>query len=320
MNYLFPNATRISNDSYVAKARAKATKKYYSQADALDANLLVSAGEAPKTYQHLASTAKRLAGALRSLKKLDVSGAFDALGIPLGGKHARRMNRKANRARNDKISDTAGFVSDSWLELKYGWMPLISDAYAMAEIYSERMGRVHDDIVIDVRAKVTFDPPCLVDSSGAIGVVHQRNGVAKHSIIGRYQLISPEMRQLSALGLLNPGSLVYELIPYSFVFDWFIPLGSYIDSLTSLAGLRFIGGCETSQLIQTGAASLYGWEQWNGERTMTNNEKLDSYEIQRTVLTDDPDRLLILSAKDIASFMNVDKLMTSLALLNSLRR
>jgi hypothetical protein len=94
----------------------------------------------------------------------------------------------------------------------------------------------------------------------------------------------------------------------------------YIDSLTSLAGLRFIGGCETSQLIQTGAASLYGWEQWNGERTMTNNEKLDSYEIQRTVLTDDPDRLLILSAKDIASFMNVDKLMTSLALLNSLRR
>jgi hypothetical protein len=41
----------------------------------------------------------------------------------------------------------------------------------------------------------------------------------------------------SRLGLINPASVAWELVPFSFVVDWFTGFGSYLDSFTELAGL-----------------------------------------------------------------------------------
>jgi hypothetical protein len=47
---------------------------------------------------------------------------------------------------------------------------------------------------------------------------------------------------LSNHDLINPLSIGWEVIPYSFVVDWFAPIGNTLSSLTATAGLDFLGG------------------------------------------------------------------------------
>jgi hypothetical protein len=46
-------------------------------------------------------------------------------------------------------------------------------------------------------------------------------------------------------GLLNPVEIAWELVPYSFIVDWFVPIGNCLSALSASAGLT-LGS--TSQL------------------------------------------------------------------------
>jgi hypothetical protein len=39
-------------------------------------------------------------------------------------------------------------------------------------------------------------------------------------------------------GLTNPALVAWELVPYSFVFDWFVSVGGYLEALTATQGLE----------------------------------------------------------------------------------
>jgi hypothetical protein len=40
-------------------------------------------------------------------------------------------------------------------------------------------------------------------------------------------------------------NLAWEVLPYSFVVDWFLPIGPYLETLSSWDGLVFLDGFET---------------------------------------------------------------------------
>lgn len=50
------------------------------------------------------------------------------------------------------------------------------------------------------------------------------------------------MASAQSLGLLDPLTLAWELIPFSFVVDWFLPVGTYLSQLTALNGLTLMNG------------------------------------------------------------------------------
>lgn len=49
-------------------------------------------------------------------------------------------------------------------------------------------------------------------------------------------------RKIQQLGLDDPLGLIWELTPYSFVVDWFLPVGQWLSSFRSIKGLTFQGG------------------------------------------------------------------------------
>lgn len=51
-----------------------------------------------------------------------------------------------------------------------------------------------------------------------------------------------QMSAARQLGLVDPATVVWELIPYSFVVDWFLPIGSYLENLNQIPTLsgRFL--------------------------------------------------------------------------------
>jgi hypothetical protein len=57
-----------------------------------------------------------------------------------------------------------------------------------------------------------------------------------------YALSDATLAEFSSLGLINPLEIVWELLPYSFVVDWFLPIGNWLSSMTADAGFTFQGG------------------------------------------------------------------------------
>jgi len=49
------------------------------------------------------------------------------------------------------------------------------------------------------------------------------------------------------LGLLNPVAVLWEVVPLSFVVDWFIPIGTYLASLDAMAGVSIWTSWESLQ-------------------------------------------------------------------------
>jgi hypothetical protein len=50
---------------------------------------------------------------------------------------------------------------------------------------------------------------------------------------------------LNSLGLLNPLQVAWELVPFSFVVDWILPIGSFLEAATGTIGTTFDSGYTT---------------------------------------------------------------------------
>jgi hypothetical protein len=90
-----------------------------------------------------------------------------------------------------------------------------------------------------------------------------------------YARISNEtLANASSIGILNPLQIAWELVPYSFVVDWFMPVGSFLETLTDTAGLTFVSGVRTdrvvSQFNSTYTPPNSGYPNWDGSFSCSN--------------------------------------------------
>jgi hypothetical protein len=135
-------------------------------------------------------------------------------------------------------------IPDEWLKLQYGWKPTMGDIYAAADAVERRS----TDGIAD-RCTVTgtaHDEVDTVVQTNAAGVNNQisisRRNYFKASVSLSYTMDNPAMIRLSQLGITNPAYLVWEEIPFSFVVDWFLPVGNMLNSWTADFGWKFLGG------------------------------------------------------------------------------
>ena len=79
-----------------------------------------------------------------------------------------------------------------------------------------------------------------------------RNGMGeKFSTNGRCRMradvfvTNPNAYLLQQLGIANPASVVWELIPFSFVIDWVFDVGTFLDAFTAFMGCTVLNSCTT---------------------------------------------------------------------------
>lgn len=129
-------------------------------------------------------------------------------------------------------SRTGKSAADRWLQYQYGWLPTMSDIYGLSEVIARR---VQEGIPHYKRASHTSS----VNDQWVSGLF--RNTHAELFTIrtkARYIVREPKLKSLAQVGFTNPAHLVWELLPYSFVVDWFIPVGDYLSSLDALVGVE----------------------------------------------------------------------------------
>lgn len=187
-------------------------------------NMGVAAAEAGQTASMAVNTLGRLGRAIVSLKHGDVSSCLRHLG----------STKAMPTTRTRKLS--AKDIADNWLELQYGWKPLLSDMHEAASAFADKADKQRSQTV---RATVVSTK----SSSDFMANNYMTNAEATRLMAYKVTMVE-EMPMSRSLGLENPAGIAWELIPYSFVVDWFIPIGSYLENLSQIPQLN--GICVTT--------------------------------------------------------------------------
>lgn len=135
-------------------------------------------------------------------------------------------------------------IPNSWLELQYGWNPLMNDVMGAASQLAQKSREVGALFSVDGFAK-EFSYEDLVVTDGFIGVFktpYRRYYERRVKVSLWYSLRNPTLALLSSLGLVNPLEIIWEVTKYSFVVDWFLPVSSWLSALTGDLGYDFKSG------------------------------------------------------------------------------
>lgn len=136
---------------------------------------------------------------------------------------------------------TAKRLSNNYLAFQFGVQPLLSDIYASVEILRDpNMGT--DTIAIRTNSTKYVS---LMRNGASVA------GRLSRSYVYYFSVSSDLSRSLNSFGLVNPAEIAWEVLPWSFVVDWLLPVGTFISSLTSLTGITFVSGVHTEKFLGT---------------------------------------------------------------------
>lgn len=159
------------------------------------------------------------------------------------------MARFASRKRNAAYSLLAfgKAMGNKWLEYQYGWRPLLSDLYGAAnESLRYSMNRLKR---VNAGGSIPFGPQRMSGSS-VLGPFIRRptNFTGLYAVRYSIDILNSNELDIARWTSLNPVSIAWELMPYSFVVDWFYDVGGYLrNAETAIAyASRFQGGYKSS--------------------------------------------------------------------------
>jgi hypothetical protein len=113
--------------------------------------------------------------------------------------------------------------SSNWLQLQYGWLPLLSDVHDGARFLAHHLDTPLQHVV---RASVTSKGVTSGPTFQGNGTLFALNAESYRQTHLKAVLKEKDVYKLA--GLTDPLSVAWELVPYSFVLDWFLPIGDYL--------------------------------------------------------------------------------------------
>jgi hypothetical protein len=198
-------------------------QKVFDKVRDSDVNVAVAWGEREETLRTISGALQRLASAYNLAKSGNWAGAANALGSPRGP------------------ALTRGNLASNWLELQYGWLPLMSDIYGGINTLRKR----HKEYVTIRAKKQIQDTGLTVVVNGSF--VDSTSASAEYTSSCRVKMrcISNSLKTCAEIGLTNPALVSWELVPFSFVVDWALPIGSFISQFDASLGWYFESGAMT---------------------------------------------------------------------------
>ena len=199
--------------SYVtSRCYDKLKDKAYSSA-----GLGVDFAEAHQSIRMMEQRGIQMVSFLRRLRKLDFVGAARVIGLT-------RVPPKVSARKR---------LASNFLEFHFGWEPLVKDVFASIDVLQHPF----KDVEVRSSDSSQFSRKTLNDTGGGfvgksleVSNVRCRMGMA-------FSVTNPNLHLADQLGLVNPLSIAEELVPFSFVADWFVNVSQVIGSLTDFLGL-----------------------------------------------------------------------------------
>lgn len=247
---------------YISQAEVKALNSLGKGAKESAWMSGVAWGERKETSRLLENTAQRLLRFVRFLKRGDWRRAQDLL--PVGSRktwrrlrntpYGRWLQQRQRRLRNNLLA-TPDVLASGILEYQNGWKPLLADVDAAAEALANRNMPEFWLLTGKGRHYVEYTDARTTDHSTAwVRVPPETREFVKFrgaNVVLNAVPSDGHFRALNQVGLINPFSTAWELTPFSYIFDKFVAMGDWLESLTATAGLTFHSGCWTRKYEYT---------------------------------------------------------------------
>lgn len=209
-----------------------------------DINVGVVLAEANKTSDLIYDTARRIALAIRALRKGDMVGLK---------RHIPMLNRGHLKDLARDLKLTKRDIHSYWLELQYGWKPLLMDVHGGAVALAKTNVPGRDVIHVSASSHRTIVSTFGRDNLGLRGSITHTGKCWL-----TYKIRNDGLVAANRLGLLNPALIAWELVPFSFVADWFVNIGDVIKESTAFAGLTILDSGSSYKQTATGLARSNG--------------------------------------------------------------
>lgn len=164
-------------------------------------------------------------------------------------------------------------ITGALLAYRYGLAPLMADIHSVCDILS----REHNgDVVYRKAAKVGWG----ARQKDAYRIENFK-GTERVVLTGRCLVSNPNLLLANRLGLINPQQWVWDAVPWSFVVDWWLPVGKFLGNFTASVGLTFIDSSVTRTREGIGVIERYVTVGLRPERHQM--VRLGSYRAKRKV-------------------------------------
>lgn len=161
-----------------------------------------------QALEMIANSATRIYSAYKSVRRGNIE------------KAARQLTNTSYKGR--KIPNQSRHdVANNWLELQYGWLPLLQDAHTGAQALGKIMGSpMQQTYSAQMRKEATLTGVYPNVSWGST------KGFTRYRIKARVR----EVNVPQLIGLQDPLGIAWEVMPFSFVADWFIPISGFLEA------------------------------------------------------------------------------------------
>lgn len=184
-----------------------------------------------KTYDSLVNNITDLYHVFRDIRQL----RFDRL-------YRRFRPPKRFKMKGKKFADRV-------LEWRFGWQPLWDDIHKTASA----LGRDFDDKVVVGKSRCSWREVATFTLSGTYAAVVETrtaNVSQAYRLAAKVRITNPNALLFESLGFANPALVAYEVIPFSFVANYFFSLEEYLRGLSPYMGVSLIDPY-TSCLVRT---------------------------------------------------------------------
>jgi hypothetical protein len=178
----------------------------------------------------------RVAQVMSSYRHMRAGRFIDAAGV-LGltkGHFARRG-----------IKGNSQLIAEGWLEIQYGWRPLLNDIFNGIEHVNRTLNQVPH--VAHATRRLSEGLPFVERDVSFVWDSESLSARATASVETkfRFRVSNPDLAYLSSLGIENPAYIAWVALPMSFLVDWLIPVGDWLNALSAPLGLTFVSGYST---------------------------------------------------------------------------
>jgi hypothetical protein len=166
------------------------------------------------------------------------------------GRAFRQWRRRGQKVWKDPVKWGAKALPEAWLEYRYALSPMILSVFDAVELLHKAnqnppIVRFESQSVEDGTSSET----ATTRIGGMYSVPASRIRVSgEHKSVQVVLYMSPKdflYKSLNDAGVLNPAMTTWESIPFSFVADWFVGVGDYLNASAALSLYSLRGGTAT---------------------------------------------------------------------------
>lgn len=200
-----------------------------------------------------------------------------------------RSSARKKRYRGMEVSQ---ILAEIWLEMRYMWRPLVYDMYAMEEAIRRLAAGIEDPLqrayasregtnqITDSRSTATINLPGVTGNVSGLICICSRSAIVErkvHAAVG----LKVTTRELT---MVDPVVTAWELIPFSFVLDWFVTIGTMLAAFSPFATgqLQYASLATTTTTTYVSSFTLmpaYGFTPVSGSpQTLTHTRIVEKYE------------------------------------------